>query len=338
MPIIDNAIYRDGLRVLTPSSLEETFEHLHDDSTFAWIGLYRPSDDELDAVAKEFNLHPLAVEDAKTGHQRPKIERYGDTLFTVLRPARSIDESETVEFGEVHVFTGPRFVVTIRHAESPDLGAVRKRMEMQPELLKPGSEAILYAVLDQVVDEYLPVTLGVENDLDEIDDTLFSGQADIARRLYLLASEIVGYQRAVAPLPDIIDQLSDGFHKYNVAPELQSYLRDVKDHALSVVEHAQEFRQHIQNALSTHHTLVGQEQNKEMQRLSEVSLRQGEEVKKISSWAAIIFAPTLIAGIYGMNFTRMPELDWVWGYPMALGLMLGFAGMLYIIFKKKNWL
>ncbi len=338
MPIVDNAIYRGGQRVLTPSSLEETFEHLQDDGTFAWIGLYRPSDAEIDAVAAEFELHPLAVEDAKKGHQRPKIERYGHTLFTVLRPARYIDSSETVEFGEVHVFTGPRFVVTIRHAESPNLAAVRKRMEAQPELLRLGSEAVLYAILDQVVDEYLPVTLGIENDLDEIDDTLFSGSTELTRRIYLLASEIVGYQRAVLPLPDIIAQLSDGFSKYNVASELQSYLRDVHDHAITVVERSNEFRQHIQNALSTHHTLVGQEQNQEMQRLSEVSLRQGEEVKKISSWAAIIFAPTLIAGIYGMNFTHMPELDWVWGYPMALVLMFGFAGALYIIFKKRNWL
>jgi magnesium transporter len=338
MAIIDNAIYRDGVRIVTPASMEETFEHLHDERTMAWIGLYRPSDAEIDAVAAEFELHPLAVEDAKKGHQRPKIERYGDTLFTVLRPARYDDASETVEFGEVHVFTGPRFVVTIRHAESPNLGAVRKRMESAPELLALGSEAVLYAILDQVVDEYLPVTLGVENDLDEIDDTLFSGESDITRRIYLLASEIVAYQRAVIPLPNIIEVLQNGFEKYQVAPELQSYLRDVHDHALTVVERSHEFRQHIQNALSTHHTLVGQEQNREMQRLSEVSLRQGEEVKKISSWAAIIFAPTLIAGIYGMNFTHMPELDWIWGYPMALGIMFGFAGMLYLIFKRKNWL
>lgn len=338
MTIIDNAIYREGKRVLTPSSLEETFEHLHDDDTFAWIGLYRPSDAEIDAVATEFELHPLAVEDAKKGHQRPKIERYGHTLFTVLRPARYDDATETVEFGEVHIFTGPRFVVTIRHAESPNLGAVRTRMEARPDLLNMGSEAVLYAVLDQVVDEYLPVTLGVENDLDEIDDALFSGDSDIARRIYLMASEIVSYQRAVAPLPGMIDILRGGFEKYEVAPELQSYLRDVHDHAITVVERTHEFRTHIQNALSTHHTLVGQEQNREMQRLSEVSLRQGEEVKKISSWAAIIFAPTLIAGIYGMNFTHMPELEWVWGYPMALGIMVGFAGLLYVIFKKKNWL
>jgi magnesium transporter len=338
MAIIDNAIYRDGVRIMTPASMEETFEHLHDERTMAWIGLYRPSDAEIDAVAAEFDLHPLAVEDAKKGHQRPKIERYGDTLFTVLRPARYDDASETVEFGEVHVFTGPRFVVTIRHAESPNLGAVRKRMEAAPDLLALGSEAVLYAILDQVVDEYLPVTLGVENDLDEIDDTLFSGESDITRRIYLLASEIVSYQRAVTPLPGIIEVLQNGFEKYQVAPELQSYLRDVHDHSLTVVERTHEFRQHIQNALSTHHTLVGQEQNREMQRLSEVSLRQGEEVKKISSWAAIIFAPTLIAGIYGMNFSHMPELDWIWGYPMALGIMFGFAGMLYLIFKKKNWL
>lgn len=338
MTIIDNAVYRNGKRFLTPSSLQETFEHLHENDSFAWIGLYRPTDEEIDAVATEFDLHPLAVEDAKNGHQRPKIERYGATLFTVLRPARYVDKTETVEFGEVHVFTGERFVVTIRHAESPNLGAVRRRMESQPELLALGTEAVLYAILDQVVDEYLPVTLGVENDLDEIDDTLFSGETDIARRIYLLATEIVAYQRAVTPLPELIQVLRDGFDKYSIAPALQSYLRDVHDHSISVVERTHEFRQHIQNALSTHHTLVGQEQNREMQRLSEVSLRQGEEVKKISSWAAIIFAPTLIAGIYGMNFTHMPELEWIWGYPMALGIMFGFAAMLYIIFKKKNWL
>lgn len=338
MTIYGNAIYRDGAAVAHPKNLEETFEVLKELGGFAWIGLYRPEDSELDAVAAEFGLHRLAVEDAKTGHQRAKLEVFGDSLFAVLRPARYIDEREEVEFGEVHVFVGPNYVVTVRHAESPDLGAVRARLEQQPELLTGGPDAVLYAIFDQVVDEYLPVELGLENDLDEIEDALFSDDPGTARRIYELFGEVIELGRAVQPLPDMLERFEAGIGQHILGEELQRDVRDVRDHALRAVERADNYRQILESAMTVHHTHVGQRQNEEMKRLTEASIAQGEEVKKISSWAAIIFAPTLIAGIYGMNFDNMPELQWEYGYLWALGLMLGFAGTLYAIFKRKNWL
>ncbi|WP_350348641.1 magnesium and cobalt transport protein CorA [Agromyces sp. G08B096] len=338
MTVVDNAIYRDGVRVATPASLEETFETREQHGGFAWIGLYRPTDAELDAVAAEFGLHALAVEDARKGHQRAKLERYGDTLFVVLRPARYLDESEQVEFGEVHLFIGTDFAVSIRHAESPDLGRVRRRLEASPDLLQRGTEAVLYAVLDEVVDEYAPVVGGLENDIDEIEDQLFSGDPAVTRRIYDLASEVMEFQRATRPIVDMIGTLERGFDKYGVDLELQRYLRDVKDHSIRIVERGEGFRQLLQNALTVHATLVTQRQNDEIGRMTQLGLAQSEQTKKISSWAAIIFAPSLIAGVYGMNFVFMPELDEPWGYPFAIALMLGFAAALYVIFKGRKWL
>jgi magnesium transporter len=338
MTLIDNAVYHDGIRVATPASLDLTFDAMKEHQGMGWIGLYRPTPEELSAVAEEFGLHHLAVEDALAGHQRAKIERYGDCLFVVLRPARYVDQSEVVEFGELHVFIGPNYVITVRHAESPDVGNVRQRLESNPALLRQGPEAVLYALLDQVVDEYFPVVAGLENDIDEIEDELFGGNVDVSRRIYALSREVHEFQRATKPLVAMLDGLEKGAEKYNVNVELQRNLRDVGDHAESIVQHADSFRHILQNALTVHLTQVSQQQNEEMKRLSEVNFTQGEEVKKISSWAAIIFAPTLIAGIYGMNFDYMPELHWVLGYPFAILLMLGLAGGLYVIFKKRNWL
>jgi magnesium transporter len=338
MPVVDNAIYVGGRRVATPASLEETFETREAHGGFAWIGLYRPTDAELDAVASEFGLHPLAVEDTRKGHQRAKIERYGETLFIVLRPARYLDDIEQVEFGELHVFIGHDFAITIRRAESPDLAKVRHRLEGTPELLAKGPEAVLYAILDQVVDEYSPVDLGLENDIDEIEEQLFSGHPEVTRRIYGLASEVMEFQRATRPLIDMFALLERGFEKYDVDLELQRYLRDVKDHVIRIVERGESFRQLLQNALSVHATLVAQRQNDEIKLLTETSLAQSEQTKKISSWAAILFAPALVGTIYGMNFRHMPELLWAWGYPFAILLMVGSGTTLYVIFKRRGWL
>ena len=338
MPIIDNAIYRDGVRDAHPVTLDLTFEALRDHGGFAWIGMYRPTEEELRAVAVEFGLHRLAVEDALKGHQRPKLERFGDTLFVVLRSARYLDAPEEVEFGEVHLFIGPNFAVTIRHAESPDLGRVRKRLEKAPALLNLGPQSVLYAVLDEVVDEYLPVIRGLENEVDEIEDQLFDRDPSVLRRIYELAGETMAFQRATHPLVDMLRSLEAGFAKYNVDIELQRNLRDVLDHSLKVVERADSFRAVLENALTVQSTLVMQRQNEEMRNLSETSIRQGDQVKKISGWAAILFAPTLVAAIYGMNFTYMPELEWTFGYPLALLLMLGSAVSLYFVFKRRDWL
>ncbi|WP_309073155.1 magnesium/cobalt transporter CorA [Paenarthrobacter sp.] len=331
MTIIDNAVYVDGVRSATPRTLEQTFETLAEHGGMAWIGLYRPTQEEMAAVAQEFGLHELAVEDAVSAHQRPKLERYDHNLFTVLRPARYLDETETVEFGELHVFTGPNFVVTIRHAETGGVARVRKRLEGRPDLLRHGPEAVLYALLDQVVDDYAPVVAGLENDIDEIEDQLFSGDSAVSRRIYELAREVIQFQRAIHPLPDMMVLLEKGFEKYGVDIELQRSLRDVEDHVQRVISRANSFRDLLQNALTLDGTLTANRQN-------EASAAQNEQVKKISSWAAILFAPSFVAGVYGMNFDHMPELHWDFGYPLAVGLMFGAALLMYVIFKRKGWL
>ena len=319
-------------------TLDQTFEALRDGGGFAWIGMYRPTEDELRAVATEFGLHELAVEDALVGHQRPKLERYGETLFLVLRPARYLDAPEEVEFGEVHLFIGPNFAITVRHAESPDLGRVRKRLEQNPALLALGPQAILYAVLDQVVDEYQPVIAGLENDIDEIEDQLFQGDPAVSRRIYELATEAMGFQRATHPLVEMLGQLESGYEKYHVDMELQRDFRDVLDHTLQIVARADSFRAILQNALTVQSTLVTQAQNDEIRNMTQASIDQGDQVMKISGWAAILFAPTLIGAIYGMNFRFMPELDWPLGYPFALGLMAVSGVVLYVVFKRRGWL
>jgi len=236
------------------------------------------------------------------------------------------------------VFIGPDFVVTIRHAESPDLASVRRRLEATPKLLAFGPQAVLYAILDQVIDEYAPVVAGLENDIDEIEDQLFDGDQAVSRRIYALSREVIEFQRATQPLIGVIETLQEAFEKHNVDVELHRHLRDVLDHTIRVVERGDAFRQLLQNALTVHSTLVAQRQNDETRRLSETGLAQSEEVKKISSWAAILFAPTLVGTIYGMNFTHMPELNWTFGYPFAIALMIAMGFGLYTVFKRRNWL
>ncbi|MFD0790987.1 magnesium and cobalt transport protein CorA [Microbacterium insulae] len=332
MPIIDNAVYVAGHRIDNPTNLEDTFEYMKAKKGMAWIGMFRPTPDEIQQVAHEFALHPLAIEDALTGHQRSKLERYGDILFLVLRPARYDDASETVEFGELHVFVGPDFVVTIRHAESPDLARVRARLENQPGLLARGPEAVLYAILDEVVDEYFPVVDGVENDIDEIEDALFGGgDPGLSQRIYELSREVIAFQRATQPLAEMVEGLLRGADKYGVDIELQRALRDVHDHVLKAIDRLSGFRAILENALTVNATLVTQRQ-------TDTALVQNEQVKKISGWAAILFGPTLVGTVYGMNFEYMPELDWVLGYPMALALMAATSAALYLTFKRRRWL
>jgi magnesium transporter len=338
MPIVDSAIYRKGERETHHVTLDQTFEDLHENGGFAWIGLYRPTAVELASVAEEFELHHLAVANATTGHQRPKLERFSETLFVVLRPARYLEDEERVEFGEVHLFIGTNFAITIRHAESPDLAAVRRRLEADPELLALGPQAVLYAVLDKIVDDYNPVVIGMENDIDEIEDQLFSGDPDVSRRIYELAREAMAFQRATHPLVRMFRSLESGYDKYQVDIELRRDMRDVLDHVLRTVERADTFRVLLENALTVHATLVTQAQNEEMRQLSRASIEQGDQVKKISSWAAILFTPGLVGTVYGMNFTQMPELTWTLGYPMALGMMVASAGLLFAVFKRHNWL
>jgi magnesium transporter len=328
--IVARAIYRDGKRAAEPQDFADMAATCREGGGIAWIGLYRPTREEFAEVTREFALHELAVEDAVNAHQRAKLERYGDTLFCVLRPARYIDETETVEFGEVHVFAGPQFVITVRHGEAPDLAVVRSGLESRPDLLRRGPVAILHAIMDRVVDDYAPVAAGVENDIDEIEDEVFGAGAgaDVSRRIYELTREVIGFQRASKPLVPMLERL---MHAPGVDDEERRYLRDVQDHALRLQEQADGFRELLQNILNVNLTL-------ETKTLSEVSNRQNEEVKKISAWAAILFAPSIVGTIYGMNFDHMPELGWLYGYPYALGLMAAVSACLYLAFKRSRWI
>jgi magnesium transporter len=349
--IVDSAIYVDGRRAVEPASLQEFYEACRQQHGLAWIGLYEPTKEELSSVAQEFGLHPLAVEDVIKAHQRPKLERYAETLFVVLRPARYIDETETVEFGEIHAFVGSDFVVTVRHGKASTLDRVRRRLESMPELLRRGPEAILYAIMDQVVDDYAPVVAGLENDIDEIETEVFSGNAGVSRRIYELSREVIEFQRATAPLAEMLSHLiKDGAKQ--VDQEVRRYLRDVQDHAIRTIEQAASFRELLNNILNVNLTLVGlqqneevkvlteaaMEQNEEVKALTEASIEQNDQMKKISAWAAILFAPTLVGAIYGMNFDYMPELHWSFGYPYALILMLTISVSLYVVFKRRGWL
>ncbi|MFE1409928.1 magnesium and cobalt transport protein CorA [Streptomyces sp. NPDC058746] len=337
--VIDSAVYRDGRRIASPTTLADTFRRLREEPDgMAWIGLHRPTEPELHSLAAEFNLHELAVEDALEAHQRPKLERYGDTLFVVLRAARYLDAQEEVEFGELHVFVGPDFLITVRHGGAPDLSTVRHRMEETPELLSLGPEAALYAILDAVVDGYAPVVEGVQNDIDEIETEVFRGDPAVSRRIYELSREMVEFQRATRPLVGMLHGLMAGFAKYGTDEELQRYLRDVADHVTHTSERVDGFRQALTEILTVNATLVSQQQNAEMRALAEAGFEQNEEIKKISSWAAILFAPTLVGTIYGMNFETMPELHWAAGYPFAILLMAVVCTSLYVIFKKRDWL
>lgn len=354
MSIMDNAVYVDGRRTVSPASIEETCEVTRERGGIAWVDLAWPTQAEIEAVAEEFALHPLAVEDAVHAHQRPKVEHYDDVMFVVLHPARSVDDDgdghiDRVEFGEVHAWVGPDFVVTIRRSVTPDLDAMRGRLEQEPDLLRLGPVAILAALLDEVVDTYRPVVTRLRGDIDQIEDQLFSRDPEVSFRIYEATREVIGLQRATGPLVDMLRELHDAKEEYAETlrgdperdhrwVELLRSLRNVLDHAIKHAETSDTFRSLLTNALDVHSTLVTQEQNEETRRMTEISLKQDEQMKKISAWAAILFAPTLIGTIYGMNFDHMPELHWTLGYPLALAGMLGLGGVFYWIFKRVGWL
>jgi magnesium transporter len=326
--IVGRAVYRNGVRDPEVESVDDLFVACRSPDALVWLGLYEPTRDELESVAKGFGLHELAVEDAVTAHQRPKLDHYDSMLFLVLRPARYVDETETVVFGEVDIFAGHNFVITVRHGDAPDLGRVRRKLEARPDLLARGPVAVVYGMADHVVDCYQPVVAGLENDIDEIEDEVFGGSATVSRRTYELTREVIEFQRATKPLARILGELID---LPGVDEEERRYLRDVQDHAERIEERVDGFRVLLQNILSVHLTL-------ETKALNEVSVNQNEQVQKISAWAAILFAPTLIGTIYGMNFKHMPELGWRLGYPMAIGLMVLVGLVLYLIFKRRRWI
>jgi magnesium transporter len=320
--IVDSAIYVDGHRDGS-SPLEEIQEACREKGGFAWIDLYQPTREEFDSVAGELGLHQLAVQEGLKVHQRPKIERYGETLFVVLKAARYVEEKETVEFGEVHAFVGSDFVITIRYSEVNELGEVRRWAEGKPELLRKGPYAVLYAIMDRIVDDYVPVVAGLENDIDEIEVEVFKNKPDVSKRIYELFREVIQFHQATQPLAGALERLTEG-ETPGINPEVHRYLRDVQDRVLRVTERAQGFRELLTNILSVNLTLV--------------SVNQNDQMKKISAWAAVVIVPTLIAGIYGMNFDYMPELHWKYGYLLALSLMALIAFALYRNFKRRRWL
>ena len=320
--IVDSAIYVDGHRSAS-SPLEEIHETCRERGGFAWIGLYQPTREEFDSVAGEFGLHELVMKEALKVHQRPKIERYGETLFVMLKAARYVEEKEAVEFGEVHAFVGSDFVVTVRYGEANELVEVRRWAESKPELLRKGPYAVLYAIMDRIVEDYVPVVEGLDFDIDQIEDEVFDNKPDVSKRIYKLFREVVQFHQATQPLAGALERLTEN-NASGIDPEVRRYLRDVQDRVLRVTERAQGFRELLTNILSVNLTLV--------------SVNQNDQTKKISAWAAIVVLPTFIAGIYGMNFDYMPELHWKYGYLMALSLMALIAFALYRNFKRAGWL
>jgi magnesium transporter len=321
--IVDCAVYEDGCRRGGTLALEDAYEASLREGAFVWIGLHEPSAEEFDSVRREFDLHELAVEDAIKAHQRPKLEIYGESLFLVLKTARYLEAEETVEFGEIPVFIGDGFIVTVRHGETA-LHDVRLRMEERPDLLRSGPSAALYAIVDRIVDDYAPVAAGLDRDIREVEGEVFSdARSNPAERIYKLKREVLELHDAVAPLVSPVDRLARGHHDL-IHEDVRAYFRDVHDHLLRVVAEVESFRDLLTSVLTAN--------------LTQVSVRQNEDVRRISAWAAMIAVPTMIAGIYGMNFTHMPELDTRFGYPIVLGVIVVACASLYAYFRRIGWL
>jgi magnesium transporter len=323
--IVDCAHYRDGRRQhegkMDP---REAAAICRDDPGFVWLGMVEPSPEELAGVQATFGLHELAVEDAQSFHLRPKVEQYdGDVTFAVLRTARYVDEREEVEFGEISLFVGPGFVITVRQGGGSDLHPARLRLEARPELLESGPASVLWAIADQVVDDYAPVVEGLERDIEEIEQLVFSGAHAPTRRIYLLRREVTDFYRAVHPLLGPAAAITSG-GVLPVADHLRTYFRDVDDHLKLVNEEIVAQRDLLSTILQANMAVLSVEQN--------------EVVRKISAWAAIITVPTFIASFYGMNFTHMPELRWHLAYPGVVALMVLAGVLLYASFKRARWL
>jgi magnesium transporter len=329
--IIDCAVYQDGKRRPGELALDDAYEAGCQENAFVWIGLYEPDEAEFESVRREFNLHELAVEDAIKAHQRPKLEVYDDTLFVVLKTCRYIQADDSVEFGEIMLFLGPQFVVTVRHKPASALGDVRKQIESRPDLLRFGPGAVLYAILDRVVDDYQPVVNGLDEDIKEVEAEVFSqAGSNPAERIYLLKREVIEFHQAAAPLQEPLDRLVNGLVP-GMHGEMGEYFRDIQDHLLRVVDTVSSYRELLTSVLQANLTQVALRQN-------EVGMRQNADMRKISAWVAIVAVPTMVAGIYGMNFEHMPELDWVIGYPLILSVMAVACLVLYRAFRRNGWL
>jgi magnesium transporter len=325
--VVDCALYVDGKRQEGRLPYEGALQAAEQSGGFVWIGLFEPTDDQVQGLADEFGLHPLAVEDAINAHQRPKLERYGDHWFLVLKTARYIEhdqltnQSEVVETGEIMMFIGSNFVVTVRHGTARPLGPVRDRLEGEHDVVRCGPPGVMYRIADQVVDDYLEVADEIEQDIDEIEESVFSpSRSDDTLRIYQLKRELLEFKRAVVPLGRPMEQL---LQAEKLKP-VHEYLRDVDDHLRRVAEQVEGYDGLLDSILDAN--------------LARVTVQQNDDMRRISAYVALAAVPTLIAGIYGMNFDHMPELHWYFGYPYALGLMGTVVFTLFRAFKRSKWL
>jgi magnesium transporter len=329
--VIDCAVYVDGERLPGAwTHVDAVAEVRKRRDGFVWIGLYEPDEEQIQGIADTFGLHELAVEDAVTAHQRPKLDRYEETLFMVLKTVRYIEHesptsaNEIVETGEIMAFLGKNFIVTVRHGSHSGLASLREELESEPDRLRIGPAAVLHGIADRVVDSYLVVSEAFENDIDLIEASVFAPRSPIgAEQMYLMKREILELRRAVMPLAVPLRRLAEGYSPL-VPEEVRSYFRDVDDHLTTVSERVANF-----DELLT--TLVDAT-------LAKLSLQQNSDMRKITAWAAIIAVPTMVVGVYGMNFDYMPETHWKFGYPLVMGVIFGGCLILYRIFRRNRWL
>jgi magnesium transporter len=321
--VVNCVAYAEGRRVAAVD-LCDIGRALEEPGRFAWIGLHAPSAEMLRQVQKEFGLHDLAVEDAHHAHQRPKLEAYGDSLFVVLRTAR-VNAERRVDFGETHFFVGRNFIVSVRHGPSLSYAGVRARCETTPQLLRKGPGFALYALMDSIVDQYFPVVDALAEDLEGLEDQIFGEKStrETTEQIYRLKRQLLDVKRAVSPLIDICNRLMR-FDLELIPEDTRPYFRDVYDHVVRINEMVDNTRELLTTALEANFSLI--------------SIAQNEVSKRFAGWAAIIAVPTMVAGIYGMNFKVMPELEWEYGYPVVLGVTFGLAGLLYLLFKRSGWL
>jgi magnesium transporter len=326
--IVDCAIYADGKRKAGELQLHEAYDETRNGrgpGKFVWIGLKEPTEEEFASVAQEFELHELAVEDAIKAHQRPKLEMYDETLFMVLKTARYHDDTETVEIGEILMFVGQNFVVTVRHGSASDLHEVRLNTEKREDLLRCGPSSVMHAIIDRVVDDYEPVLRGIEDDIEELEQQVFSpARTNPTERIYKLKREVLEMHRASSPLVEPLQRLAKSHYPEFVHEEIREYFRDVLDHVLRDNDTVDSFREMLNGILDANAAQVG--------------VRQNDDMRKISAWVAIAAIPTAICAIYGMNFDNMPELHWKLGYPAVMVLIALICFALYRQFKRAGWL
>ncbi|MFE0192786.1 magnesium/cobalt transporter CorA [Streptomyces sp. NPDC059008] len=327
--IVDCAIYREGRRTDCAADFSGALASARAEGrSFLWLGMYEPTEEEFALVSSEFALHPLAVEDALHAHQRPKLEVYDDSLFVVLKPITYDVEADTVTSSELMVFVGDSFVVTVRHGRASPLAAVRRRLEDHPEILRHGPGAVLYAVSDAVVDHYIEVAGELQVDMEELEAEVFApvrgrDTRNTAAQIYSFKREVLEFRRATGPLAEPMTRLQNPGVPF-VHDHARPFFRDVDDHLTRANESVEALDRLLSDILAAH--------------LAQMGVRQNDDMRKISSWAALAAVPTLIAGIYGMNFDNMPELRWHLGYPAILGLMALIEVSLYRLFKRRGWL